>query len=286
MMRPSRPTFATTETKREMVFSILDIHNHVGEILAHGDSDSHSPPADPVAHELESRLATLDSRGVQQAVIIGGHVYMRPDGLLDTQRLNDRVAAYRDRRPDRFPAAVGIVEPVYGERGLDEIDRCKGELGLAGLSFHGRFQGIPTDSTWVRKYLERMAEVGLIPFIHCTGDSPEEQLWQLDVLAADFPTLQIVVLDAFSTASQSLSVPHVAARRSNLLFDTAIPCYVHNILQAIRVVGAHRILYGSNLYSWPADWIPDPLPELLASAIAEEEKVAVLGGNARALLGL
>jgi predicted TIM-barrel fold metal-dependent hydrolase len=124
-------------------YDILDMHTHL--------NDASTLTAQQLDSELDRRLAALDARGVRQAVIAADHRYLRPDGIKDTRRVNDRIAAYRDALPERFPAAVGIVEPLYGERGLDEIVRCKEALGLVGLSFHTRFQGVSADNIWVRR---------------------------------------------------------------------------------------------------------------------------------------
>jgi uncharacterized protein len=267
-------------------FRILDVHNHVGEL----------PPRKPTAGggdapvtpelELSSRVAKLDARGVSQAVVIPNHGYMRPNGLADTRKVNDSIAAYRDRTPARFPAAVGIVEPLYGEHGMAEVDRCKNELGLVGVSLHTGFQGVSLNSVWVRRLIERMGTVGLVPFVHCWGESPPEALWKMDIIASDFPDLKMIVMSAFSTQDQGQLLPYVAERHPNLYFDTAVPRHVPDILHAIRTVGAHRLVYGSDLYSVPTDLTPDALPQLMSFPISDQEKASMLGDSARAVLGL
>jgi predicted TIM-barrel fold metal-dependent hydrolase len=145
------------------------------------------PQDDGLDADVESRLATLSRRGVDKTVVIGAHAHLRPDGLADTRRMNDVVGEYRDRRPDRFVAGIGIVEPLYGERGLEEVDPCAQELRFAGLSFHTRFQGVSNDSPWLRRIIERMGEHGMVVFMHAVGD----------ILAADLaPTDRDAILGA------------------------------------------------------------------------------------------
>src|SRR5687767_3033365 len=97
---------------------IIDIHNHIG-----ASSSSSRGESEDIAVDLESRAATLTARNVAQAVIIASHDYLRPDGIADNRAVNDGIALCRDRRPDLFPAAIGIVEPLNGARGLEELDR-------------------------------------------------------------------------------------------------------------------------------------------------------------------
>jgi predicted TIM-barrel fold metal-dependent hydrolase len=151
-------------------------------------TSSTPPTAEPDTVELAQRLRVMDEGGVRQALVIPGHGYLRPSGLADTRRVNNEIAAYRDRTPDRFPVACGIVEPRDGPQGLAEIDRIAFELGLVAISFHTRFQGVSVDSQWVLRYLERMGEVGLLPVVHAMDDTPEESLWKLASIARAFPT--------------------------------------------------------------------------------------------------
>ena len=265
---------------------VIDAHNHIGDISATGATSTRSsgelvPDGDQIDGDIESRLRVLDRRNVDQSIIIGPHGYLRPDGLVDTRRVNDIVAKYRMRRPDRFPAAVGIVEPLYGPRGLDEVTRCSDELGLVGISFHTRFQGVSTNSVWVRRYLERMGELGMVAFVHSVGESVEEALWKVGSLAEDLPDLPFVVLDAFSTFEQSMFVPYVAERCPNLVFDTATAHGWGFLRPLVERCGSSRLVYGSDLHSTAGGRtdLYDPLEDILSADLKEEDRAAIVGGN-------
>ena len=144
----------------DLGYDVLDVHHHVGDAFtALGgslDPTGGMAPEEYERVELESRLAIMDDGGVQQAVVIPGHGYLRPEGIADTRRVNDAIAAYRDRCPERFPVAIGIVEPQHGAALLDEIDRIDEDLGLRGVSFHTRFQGVSLDSQWIARAVDRL----------------------------------------------------------------------------------------------------------------------------------
>jgi len=112
-------------------FEILDVHHHVGNAFrALGGAVDSAPElgeAEFEKIELASRLEIMDRSSVQQALVIPGHGYHRTNGIADTRAENDAIARYRDRTPDRFPGAIGIVEPRDGPASLAEIDRCKNE---------------------------------------------------------------------------------------------------------------------------------------------------------------
>ncbi|HSS11704.1 MAG TPA: amidohydrolase family protein [Acidimicrobiales bacterium] len=273
----------------DLGFDVFDVHHHVGQaFVALGGPVEDSGEAGAAADvELETRLRVMDEGGVRQALVIPGHGYLRPNGLADTRRINDEIAAYRDRKPDRFPVACGIVEPRDGPHAFSEIDRASSELGLVALSFHTRFQGVSIDSQWIFRYLDRMVDVGLLPIIHAINDTPEEALWKLASIARRFPDLTMLALDAFSSFEATRQCFHVADVAPNIVFDTSLSYSFDFIEDFARQFGANRVVFGTDLYSYPVGKrISHLLPEIVACSLPAEDKAAILGGNARRLLGL
>ena len=226
-------------------FDVLDCHHHVGDPMtalggAIGTSGTSGTPdrddsalAELTAWELAERLRIMDAGGVRQAVVIPGHGYLRANGIADTRRVNDDIAAYRDRTPERFPVAVGIVEPQHGAASFAELDRCRHELSLAGISFHTRFQGVSLDSRWITSYVERMGELGLVPVIHCIPESPDEALWKLVALARAFPDLPMLVLDAFEAYETTREITAIADLVPAVCFDTSLS-YNFDFIEELR----------------------------------------------------
>ena len=201
--------------------SVFDVHHHVGDASgALGFPPEETPdPGAYAALELAKRLEIMDAGGVDQAAVIPGHGYLRPNGHADTQAVNDQIAAYRDANPDRFPVAIGIVEPRDGEVSLAELERAEGSLGLVGMSFHTRFQGVSIDNHWVTTYVGAMGELGLLPVIHALDETAEESLWKVGLLASRHPDLTMLVLDGYSTHEGTKHCGHLAATYPNLVFD-------------------------------------------------------------------
>jgi len=276
-------------------FRVLDVHHHVGSaFLALGGpidgatrSSASSATNSPADRELASRLEIMDGAGVEQAIVIPGHGYLRPRGIPDTMAENDLIARYRDRLPSRFPAAVGIVEPAYGDASLAELERCKHELGLAGISFHTRFQGVSLDSRFILAYVAKMADLGLLPVIHAMNETPEEALWKLAVLARSIPDTPILALDAFGSYEATRECFFIAEVAPNVCFDTSLSYNFDFIEDFARQFGAERVVFGTDLYSHPVGKrISHLLPQIKASALSDEQKTAILSGNARRLFGV
>lgn len=270
---------------------VLDVHHHVGSAFrALGGDVEPTPGMSREAHiqkELDSRLEIMDRGGVEQAIVIPGHGYERARGIADTRAENDAIAAYRDRLPERFPAAVGIVEPRDGAASLDELTRCREELGLAGISFHTRFQGVSLDSQWIRTYCEHMATLKLVPVIHAMDETPEESLWKLAVLARELSDTPVLALDAFGSYEATRQCFFIAEVAPNIVFDTSLSYNFDFIEDFSMKFGAARVVFGTDLYSHPVGRrISHILGQILESELSDEAKRAILAGNARRLFGL
>lgn len=272
--------------------AIFDHHQHVGWV-GHivGDSDPGGMPAasleGSLAADFAMRVAAMDRLGVAQAALMPAHSYPRSRGLADTRAVNDHLAAYRRRDPQRFPAVIGTVEPRYGPAGLAEIDRMGGELRFQGVSWHHRQQGMPINHPVMVEYVQRMDELGLVPFIHTYVGGDFEEIWRLVDLASQFPSVTFLSMDAM-TERVLFEEALIAGRlHKNLVFDTtSLALGVAAIERFVEELGADRLLYGSNLYSMAS---PDHVPGLDAireARISEQDRRRILGENARRLLGI
>jgi predicted TIM-barrel fold metal-dependent hydrolase len=271
-------------------FDIFDCHHHVGDVrsfMPHmGDEDA---PTEGAALEAEraERVCIMDAGGVRQAAVIPGHAYPRTNGIADTRAVNTRIAAYRDARPDRFPVAIGLVEPIFEEACLPELDRCAQELGIRGISFHTRFQGVSMDSHWVTRYVERVGELGMVPVIHAMTESADEALWKAAEIARAFPDVTMLVLDAFSTFEGTREAFVIAERCPNLLWDTSLSYNFDFLEQFAQQLGAERVVFGTDLYSPPLGRrISHLVPQIVESSLSDDDKAKIFGGNARTLFGL
>ena len=259
---------------------IFDIHHHLGSLtggsLQEGDGWQE--------RDYANRVRIMDANGVGSAAILAATGYIQADGIKDTMRCNDVVAAYRKRDPKRFPVACGIVEPLHGARSLGELERMKHELQLDGVVWHCRFQGVAVDHQLMRPLLKKVRELGLVPLIHTNAESNLEAVWRLERLASEFPELTFVSMDALTTNTNSQLALDIAKRTKNIIFDTAHvrgPAYVKTFVDA---VGSARMIFGSLFYSTPPSYEQcATLEEIKEAKISEQDKANILALNAKRL---
>jgi predicted TIM-barrel fold metal-dependent hydrolase len=262
---------------------IFDIHHHLGS-LSGGSLQEGAGWQD---RDYANRVRIMDANGVSQAAILAATGYIQADGIRDTMRSNDVVAAYRKRDPKRFPVACGTVEPLHGTRSLGELERIKHELGLHGVVWHNRFQGVAVDHQLMRPLLKKVSELGLVPLVHTNAESNMEAVWRLERLAVEFPDLTFLSMDALTTNTNSQLALDIAKRTSNILFDTAHVRGSGYIKNFVETVGSQRLVFGSLFYSHPASYEHcATLEEIKGAKIGDADMANVLALNAKRLFKL
>jgi len=262
---------------------IFDIHHHLGSLTG-GSLQEEAGWQD---QDYNNRVRIMQANGVTMSAILAATGYIQADGIKDTMRSNDTVAAYRKRDPKRFPVACGTVEPLHGARSLGELERMKHELHLAGVVWHNRFQGVAIDHQLMRPLLRKVSELGLVPIVHTNAESNMEAVWRLERLALEFAELTFVSLDALTTNVNSQLVLDIAKRTPNILFDTAHVRGAGYVRQFVETVGSHRLVFGSLFYSHPASYEHSAtLEEVKSAKISDEDRANILSRNVKKLFKL
>ncbi len=155
------------------------------------------------------------------------------------------------------------------------------------MSFHTRFQGVSLDSQWIVRAVERLGERGMVPVVHVMDETPEEALWKLATLARAQADMRFLALDPFCSFEATRQCSFVAEVAPNVLFDTSLSYNFDAIEDFARRFGANRVLFGTDLYSYPVGRrVSHLLAQVIESDLRDDDKARILGGNARGLFGL
>jgi predicted TIM-barrel fold metal-dependent hydrolase len=258
----------------------FDIHQHFGPVP--GSSGRRATPEE----DRDMRVAFLDRFGIGECALMPGHAYAAPNGLADLRAINDALHAYSALAPGRVVAVFGTLDPRHGLANVPEVERLAG-LGFRGLSWHHRFQGLPMDHPVMFAIVEAMEAHGMAVLVHCYANGDFESPWRLRWLAERFSRTQFFALDAMTSPENLEQLLAVAEALDNVHIDlTSTLVGSRGIERAVRRVGAGRLVFGSNYYSMsqvPRIVAADALAE---AELEDQEKAAILGGNARRFLGL
>lgn len=244
------------------VADILDGHTHVDELPALGWID---PP--------DKLIALLDEAGVRQAVVMTYTEYpgFNPGAL-------DYLAGVVAHYPDRLIGFVR-VHPWYTEDMPGIIDRAIGSLGVKGVKLHpvGTLDHPASDATV--RVLELAAARNAPVLFHC-GDEPMTTPLAIAEAARRVPEATIILghMGGFFHVREAIEV---AERLPNIVLETSAMPYPAAISEAVRRVGAERVIYGSDGPGCPPRL---EVRKVLAAGLDEEAQRAVLGDNMRRLL--
>ena len=281
---------------------IIDFHTHTfpdkiaAKTLAKLSGLSHTVPfTDGTARGLS---AAARAAGVDLSVILP--VATSPGQVA---HINESAARGNEKTEETGLFSFGCVHPGCPEW-KEELGRIAA-LGLKGVKIHPVYQGVELDDPRYLRILERAGELDLIVVTHTGADigfpgaeqcAPEAALravrqvgpvklvlahmggWKQWERAEELLADTAVWLDtSFSTgALVPLDDGYYAPEDLPLLDE-------EHFLRMVRAFGADRLLFGTDS-PWSAQ--RESLDWIRALPLKETEKDAILGGNARRLLGL
>jgi len=274
---------------------------------------------------IEKRLADMDLMGIDVQAITPApnqtYYDTPPDlGIATARVINDNIADIVARHPDRF-AGLGTVPFQAPELAVAELERLHKSLGLRGIEIATNVAGADLSEERFRKIFAKAEELNLTIFMHPTGFTEARRFadhYLTNVIGNPLDTTVAVhhlifggVLDACPRLKLVLShgggylpaysgrIDHAASARPDcceqikempttylkrLYFDSLV--YTHPQLEyLVRNYGADHVLMGTD---YPADMGEvDPLGFIeSAPGLGDDDRRAILGGNAARLLGL
>lgn len=281
---------------------IIDIHTHVFpdkiaastvkklELLSHTHSFSDGSAA--------GLRASMAKAGVDACLVlpVATNAHLVPN-------VNDSSARMNDQGPETGIYSLGCIHPDFdGYR--EELSRIA-SLGLKGIKLHPEYQGTDFDDPRYLRILDRCGELGLVVLTHAGLD--------VGVPGKDNCSPEMVLRALRQTGPVKLVLAHMGGWRqwerveellweTDVLLDTSFSlgemtplddgCYQpedlpllgrEDFLRLVRRFGADRVLFGTDS---PWDDQGAALARLRALPLEPAELEAILGGNAKRLLGI
>lgn len=278
---------------------IIDSHTHVfpPEIIARRDvfvkRDNsfafiyENPKARMVAYD--ELIAEMDSAGVAVSIVCGF-----PWKSIDMCRHhNDYMMEAVKAHPDRL-VGLATVNPVAGNVSDRELERCfdEGLKGVGEISADAQGFSLDGDATTGR-IVAAVQERDLFMLLHVNEDVGHFYPGKTPTTPASvyrflekFPDVTTVLGHWGGGLCFYELMPEVAKVTSNVFYDTAASPFLYDpkvYRVALDIVGAGRILFATD---FPLLRMRRHLDEIAAAGVSKDEKAAILGKNAKAMLGL
>jgi predicted TIM-barrel fold metal-dependent hydrolase len=245
---------------------IIDSHVH----LKHGD-------AAKTEYTPEAIVETMDAVGIGRSVVFA----MSTTTCRSVEMAQEAAAKFPDRLIPYVYALPNYERPV-----IEELDAAVSRLGFRGIKIH---VGECTLADYVVDPVIALAGRRGVPCLIDFGG----RLDAVERIARAHPATRVIVahLGRYLCADESLveRCIRVAEAHPSVYLDVSGVVLPQKIVEAVRRVGAQRVLWGTDG--------PHPKPDLVQFARAEldkvrdlplsvQEKEAVLGGSTAALLGV
>ena len=134
----------------------------------------------PQMMSIEKRLEDMDNMGIDiQAVSVSPYQYYywaTPEVGRDVCKLiNDDMAEAISPHPDRF-VGLGTIPLQNTEMAINELMRCKNDLGYKGVEINSQVAGEELSSSRLEKFWAKVEDLDMLVFIHTAGFTHPERL--------------------------------------------------------------------------------------------------------------
>ena len=237
---------------------------------------------DPIAF-----TAFLDEQGIARVGLIN---YPSHDLMGFDERVNDFVAAYRDRHPERI-IAFGGMHPRFVKDPRAEMRRILHELRVDAVKLHPphmlvKANGYLDGDEALRVLYDECQSAGRPVMVHSgTSVFPKARgkfgdPMDLDDVAVDFPDLRLIVAHAGRPIWMETAV-HLARRHRHVYLDlSGIP--PKSLLEYLPKLEslATKCMFGTDWPSPGVKSIRENVEAFLELPIAEAAKARILSGTA------
>ena len=278
---------------------IIDFHAHIFPDSVRDDRTTYLERdatfshlySDPKARlsSAEELVEKMDRDGIDVAVTLGMGWQVHDFAVKANNYILESAKAF----PDRL-VPFCTVNPALGDVAVAEIERCA-DLGARGIGeLHSYAQGYRLDDERVMAPIMEVAIArDLIVLTHSSEPvghvyagkgtvTPDELCRFIEM----FPEAKIVCAHWGGGLPFYALMPEVSEAMRNVYFDSAASpfLYTPNVFSnAVNLVGPDKVLFGTD---YPLISHKRLLAQVETQALDPETKAAVLGGNARKLLGL
>ena len=274
--------------------------------------------------DFDDRLADLDAMGIDLQVVKPPPPQCYYTVPLDiavkaAQIVNDGMAEYVSREPNRF-VAFGTVPMPDGVEAANELERCVKTLKFKGVQILTNVAGKELSDPAFAPFWKKAEELGALVVLHPNGfteaqrlsrfyfnnviGNPLETTIALHYLIFDgvlerHPNLKILAvhgggyLGAYSgridhawgaRSDCQTTLPHPPTSYLKKIYVDTVVFTPHQLHALVHDFGTDHVIMGTDYPYDMADY--DPIEHVVSAGFDEKTTAAIVGGNARRILGL
>ena len=278
---------------------IIDFHAHIFPDSVREDRTRYLERDATFAHlygdpkartsSAEQLIERMDRDGVDVSVTLGMGWQVHEFAV----EANDYILDSAKRFPDRLAPFI-TVNPALGDPAIAELERCA-DLGAKGVGeLHSYAQGYRLDDEAVmRPFMEAAMARDLIVLTHSSEPvghvypgkgtvTPDELCRFIET----YPEARIVCAHWGGGLPFYALMPEVAEALRNVYFDSAASPFLYTpnvFVNAVNLVGPEKVLFGTD---YPLISHERLLGQVESQPLSQDVRDAILGGNARRLLGI
>ena len=227
-------------------------------------------------------IAAMDRDGIDLALVIARPAeHLRIDEL---RVLHERTAEAIARHPERLVGSCWAA-PRLGQAGLEEVERCLGELRYAGIKLHPSQEQFNIDDDEVLPYAAIAQDHGVPITVHTQLAVRGSEPWRMLSLAERFPDVTFVMahLGGDGGMVQTLAAAKIAAECPNISVEvsTTVSDPGATYFGPAQILGPERVLFGSDA---PVHQAALNLLKLDLVEMPDEWRALISGGNLLRLL--
>ena len=271
-----------------------------------------------------ARIAELDRLGIDRQLVLPPppqcyYTVPLPIAVEATRVLNDGLAEWAGRRPDRF-SAFGSVPLQDGEAAADELERVTRDLGFRGVQVLTNVAGRELSDPAFAPFWAKAEELDALVVIHPNGfteagrlerfyfnnviGNPLETTIALHYLIFDgvlerHPGLKILAVHgggylgaypgridhAWGARSDChAGLPHPPTHYLRKIFVDTVVFTPGQLETLVGYFGPEKVLMGTDIPFDMGEY--DPVEHVVAANLDPDAVAAICGGNALRLLGL
>jgi len=263
----------------------------------------------------------MDAKGIDMRVLSltspNVHPFDRAMQIDLARRLNDDILAFAARRPDRFRATVAL--PLIDvDAALDELERVRGHAMFAGVAMGSSLGKMPLNHKSLEPVWSRLDALKCPVIEHPVYPASTEGLDEYELpirvgfmfettvaltrmiyagIFEHYPNFPYIVAHTGAALLMLMErldngyrifpdcrkdITRLPSTFMKQLYYDSCSYSVDSLMLAHRMVGPERMMFGTD-YPYIAHGGPD---HVLALPVSDEDKRAILGGNAARVFGL